>query len=239
MLVNTKAIVLHTLKYSESSVILKCFTRELGLQSYIINGIKNKKSPVRSGATQALNILSLVTYHKGKGGLERIKELKVDYQYTNIPYDPIKTSICLFIAEVLYKSIKEESPDEELYEFITESLQWLDKHDEGYANFHILLLAKLTYFLGFGPMLSNDREYFDLTEGLFTENKPIHDSFVSGNMAVLLNQILGMKFADITDLKMNVLQRRELLQILLNYYSIHIDSFASIKSVKILEELFT
>ncbi len=237
MLVKTKAIVLHTVKYSESSVVLKCFTRELGLQSYLVSGIKNKKSPVRSGAIQPLNQLNLITYHKGKGNLERIKELKVDYQYTDIPYQPIKTGICLFLAEVLYKSIKEESPDIGLYDFIADSLFWFDNTTEGSSNFHLLFLTSLTHYLGFGPMQS-DGEYFDMKEGLYVDVKPLHNDYIAGDDLALFKQMASTTITFAGELKMNGAQRRRLLQILLDYYQLHIDSFATIKSLKVLEELF-
>ena len=151
MLHKTRGIVFKTTDYGESSVIVQVFTEKFGLQSYIVNGAKKQKAKISRNMLQPLHLLDMVVYHKNTGNVQRIKELKNSPQLQTIPYDVIKSSLAIFLNEVLYKAVRQQSADENLFGFVFSAIEWLDHQGEGLANFHLLFLIQLTRYLGFYP----------------------------------------------------------------------------------------
>lgn len=238
MLVQTKALVLHTLKYNDNSLIAHCYTKALGKQSFLLKGIlSSKKGKIRKAHFQPLSLLDIHFQHKNKGGLNFIKELKVDPPYQSIYTAIEKNTIALFLAEVLYKSLQQEDADPLLFEYLENALLWLDTHDE-IANFHLLFLVKLTQFLGFYPFVEQeDSPYFNLMSGCFTSYPP-NEKFIDGPPAQHLKQLLGTNFASSSLPKLNQHSRRELLEALVYYYELHLHGFSSPKSLPILHQIF-
>ncbi len=151
MLISTESISLNYVKYSETSIIVKCFTKSDGLKSYLIKGIRSsKKKSLNIGLFQPLTILEIDANHKNKGNLESIRSAKISNSYKTIHIDMFKNSIVLFLSEVLAKSIKEEEKNIELFEFVKKSMIWLD-NSEKFSNFHIQFLVKLLSFFGHIP----------------------------------------------------------------------------------------
>ncbi|MEO6149585.1 MAG: DNA repair protein RecO, partial [Mucilaginibacter sp.] len=181
MLHKTRGIVLKTTDYSESSVVVQIFTEKFGLQSYIINGVKKPRAKIPRNMLQPLHLLDMVVYHKNTGGVQRIAELKNAPVLQTIPYDVIKSSIAIFLNEVLYKTIRQQSADEHLFDFVFSAIEWLDHQQEGLANFHLLFLLQLTRYLGFYPdkELAKDADYFDMRNGVFCRWKPDNTLFLS------------------------------------------------------------
>lgn len=238
MLVQTKALVLHSIKYNDSSLIAHCYTERLGIQSFMLKGILSaKKGKIRKAHFQPLTLLQLQFQHKNKGGLNFIKELKVEQPYQSIYTSIEKNTIALFLSEVLYKSLREEEANSRLFEYLENALLWLDAN-ENISNFHLLFLLKLTQFLGFYP---NDQEqqgtYFNLEDGCFTSDKPLAHH-LEENTAKLFKQLLGMNFATDNLLKLNQTSRRELLNALVQYFELHLHGFSKPKSLEILHQIF-
>jgi DNA repair protein RecO (recombination protein O) len=174
MLHKTRGIVFKTTDYGESSIIVQVFTEKFGLQSYIVNGARKPKAKISRNMLQPLHLLDMVVYHKNTGNVQRIKELKNSPLLQTIPYDIIKSSLAIFLNEVLYKAVRQQSPDENLFGFVFSAIEWLDHQAEGLANFHLLVLIQLTRYLGFYPdrYLAADADYFDLKNGVFCRYKP-------------------------------------------------------------------
>lgn len=239
MLVQTKALVLHTIKYNDNSLIAHCYTQALGKQSFLLKGIlSSKKGKIRKAHFQPLSLLDIHFQHKNKGGLNFIKELKVDPPFQSIYTSIPKNTIALFLSEVLYKSLQQEEPDLPLFEYLENALLWLDTHDD-IANFHLLFLLKLTQFLGFYPFVEEEESpYFSLVNGCFTSLPP-QGKFLDGLAAQQLKQLLGTNFATLNLPKLNQQSRRELLEALVHYYELHLHGFSSPKSLPILHQIFT
>lgn len=239
MLQKTQGIILHTIKYSETSLISKIFTRDFGLQSYIISGVRAKKSKNKANLFQPLAIVELVVSNSEKGNLQRISEINTHYPYVDVPYNISKSSIALFLNEVLFKSIKVESPDENMFEFIKSSLQILDLNHNNCANFHICFMVQLSRFLGFYPQgtFTSENSLFDLQEGRYVNNLPVHPYYLNVQLSSLLTAFLNSGYENIHVIKMDKNQRREFLQNLIIYYRLHITFFGEIKSNQILEEV--
>ena len=241
MLHKTRGIVFKTTDYAESSVITQVFTEKFGLQSYIINGVKKPKAKISRNMLQPLHLLDMVVYHKAGSGIQRVSELKSNPPLVSIPYDITKTAIIMFLNEVLYKAIRHQNTDENLFGFIFYSVEWLDNQPSGIANFHLLFLMKLTRYMGFYPELNaeTDNAYFDLKEGLFTELKPSHNLYVSAPYTRQFNRLLKFNFENLGLLSFNTEERRYLIGKLLEYYAIHIEGFGNIQSHEVLEQVLS
>ncbi|OCX50809.1 DNA repair protein RecO [Mucilaginibacter sp. PPCGB 2223] len=239
MLHKTRGIVFKTTDYGESSVVVQILTEKFGLQSYIINGVKKPRAKISRNMLQPLHLLDLVVYHKASGNIQRVSELKNDPHLQSIPYDVAKTSIVMFLNEVLYKAVKHQVTDENLFSFIFHGIEWLEHQDKGIANFHLLFLVKLTRYLGFYPEsnINTDADYFDLKEGVFKRYKPDHVLYLSPPHTQNFKNLLQYSFENLHELKLGNDERRYLIAKILEYYALHIENFGNVYSHEILEEV--
>jgi DNA repair protein RecO (recombination protein O) len=180
MLQKTRAIVLDITPYAEASIIVKAYTETMGLQSFLVNGVRKPKARFANNLFQPLTIIEIVAYFKKQGGLHRVSDVSASPPLVHIPYDTIKTTVALFLAEILYRSIKEEEANPDLFGFIDHSIQILDLHPETTSRFHLIFCLQLTRYLGFYPSgrFSNHTRCFDLKEGVFREGKPMHPYYI-------------------------------------------------------------
>ncbi len=237
MLINTKAIVLTSLKYGEADLIVKCLTEE-GIKSYLLRSIfRTKSKKLKTGYFQPLSQLDITAVHNKKGNLNKITEARVSYLYQTLATDIYKQSIALFLAEVLAHALKEEEQNPVQFQYIETSLKWLD-HNDKFADFHLLFLLQLTKFLGFYPDATLiNAAFFDLEEGTFTTHKPPRH-FLRGEKIILFKSLIGIKFDHMVGLKWNSENRQIVLDILLNYYELHLPGFKKPRSLKVLKEVF-
>ena len=236
MLVKTKAIVISSLKYQEKSLIVKCLTLSDGLKSYFVpNAFSAKKSNQKIAYFQPLTLLEIEANHKNKGTLEHFKEIKLSQAYQTISTDIIKSTIVIFLSEVIHHSIHEEEKNENLFGFLESALLWLDAHD-AVANFHLILLLEMTKFLGFYPDDSDiDLNFFDHKEGIFTLFAGTN--CLSEHETHLFKRLMALKFDSDQKVFAGV-ERQILLKILLDYYTTHLDGFRKPKSLEVLQEVF-
>ena len=238
MLVHTRAIVIQSIRYSEADLIVKCFTQSDGLKSYLCRNIlKSKKGKLKASMFQVLTQLDLVAKHKDKGTLENIREAKVNPPYQHIPTDVYKSSIALFLAEMLRNTIQEEEKNEALFQFLEESFTSLDTM-KNFANFHLWFLVKLTQYVGFYPNTETlEAPFFNLLDGdfqIFETNKYC----ISNTNTYLLKQFLEQAPAEALALKLNQTQRKSFLEMMLLYYELQLQGFRKPKSLDILYQLF-
>lgn len=237
MLVKTKAIVLSTLKYQEKSLIVKCFTESDGLKSYFVqSAFSSRKSSQKIAYFQPLTILEIEANHKNKGTLEHFKEIKLATSFHSINTNIFKSTIVMFLSEIIHNSIHEEEKNQDLFTFLETALLWLDTHDE-IANFHLILMLEMTKFFGFYPDDSNsDFNFFDLNEGIFTPFQGTN--CLSEHETHLLKKLINLKF-DSNQKLFAAIERQIILKLLLNFYSIHLDGFKKPKSLDVLKEVFS
>jgi DNA repair protein RecO (recombination protein O) len=241
MLHKTRGIVFKATDYGESSVIVQLFTEKFGLQSYIINGAKKPKAKIGRNMLQPLHLLDLVVYHKNTGSVQRISELKNAPVLQSIPYDVIKSCIAIFLNEVLYKAVKQQSPDENLFDFVFSAIEWLDHQTGSVANFHLLFLVQLTRYLGFYPdrYQVGQADYFDMKNGTFCNYKPDSLMYLSPPHTHNFRLLLQCGFENMQQLKLTNDERRYLIQKLLEYYAMHVEGFGNIRSADVLEEVLS
>jgi DNA repair protein RecO (recombination protein O) len=242
MLTKTRAIVIKTINYSENSVILKCFTEEFGLQSYLINGVKNKKGAIKPSHLLPLNLLDLDVYHQLNKNLQRIKELKCQPIIKNMHYSLLKSSIGIFIGEVLNKTIQAENQaDKNLFEFLFTFIQYLDLSEQSVANFPLYFMLQFSQYLGFYPKLnfSAQNNCFDIQEGVFKPSQFGDIKVVSPHLAEYWYQLCTFPISNLHLLEISKTYRHELLLQVMLYYKIHVDGFNELKSNKVLMEVLS
>lgn len=238
MIESTKAIVINTIKYGDTSLITTCYTENCGIKTYLLKGVlKAKKGKFKSAYFQPLMQLQLTANHNNRGTLNSLRDLEVLHFYNSIYTDIKKQTIALFLAEIVYHSIKEEEENRSLFKFLEASFLWLDTHDN-IANFHLLFLLNLTKYLGFYPEINEaNASYFDLLEGSFTiYNKP---NVVSGENLIQFKKLLGINFDVLHEVDFSALNRQAVLSILIQYFELHLSGFKKPKSLNVLKAVFS
>ena len=236
----TKCIALNPVRYSDSSIIARLYSKEYGRLSLMIKGINSRKKGKRNIMFQPFFILDLEIYYKSSRELQIIKEATVAFAPYNIYSDVKKSCVAIFLGEVLTSILKEESPNTELFDFIEDSVKYYDQSDDGFANFHLAFLAGLSSFLGFEPgkKLNDNQIFFDMKNGRFAEMPPVHGYYSNIENSAILARIFASSFDNVKDIAMTGKQRNEILEELLKYYNLHLPGLTSIKSLEVLKEIF-
>ncbi len=239
MQVKTRGIILHSIKYSDSASIITVYTEQFGRASYMVHGINKKKSVCRPAMLQPLSLVEMDVFHTPGKELHRIKDLQMAYTFTRVPYNPIKNSLALFLSEMLFRTLRQTEPDENLFFYLENSIQQLDGCEAGLANFHLVFLLKLTRYLGFEP--NSDEEtfrYFDLMNGIFQNNKPLHVHYLAEEESVDFAALLHADYNTMHQLVFSRQKRIKLLESIVDYYRLHIPNFHGVHSLEVLQHLF-
>lgn len=239
----TKGIVLRSVKYGETSLIVSLFTELFGLQSYLVNGVRTstKKGTGKANLFQPTSILDLVIYHNELKHLNRIKEFKWSYLYKHIFSDVPKNAVALFMIELLTKCLKQPEPNPELFEFCEDAFTHLDESTGSVmANFPLFFALHLPAFFGFriSDNYSSKTPILDMQEGTFVSERPNHFHFLEGKPAEVTSELLKMmQPAELEQIKLNHDFRRQLLFAYETYYALHIQDFGTMKTLPVLKEV--
>lgn len=234
------AFALHTLRYGDSSLIVSCFTKQYGLQSYMLRGILGgkRKKKVSKSLFEPLNLVTFEASKTNANKLGYLNEAHILQPYTAIPFDLKKKAVIFFLAEVIYQIVQEEqeaNPD--LFSFLEKRMRWLDQVDN-IGLFHIKFLLDLTRYMGFYPNLSEKKApYFDLQEGCMSHHKPKHP-FIEGPTKDLWVLLLGTDFDKLQSIRLSHKGKMTLLECILNYFKLHLQQFKIPKSSAVLNEVF-
>lgn len=241
MLHATKGIVLRTVKYGETSIIVTMYTEIFGLQSYLINGVRTeKKASTKANLYQPTTLLDLIVYHHPHKNLQRIKEAKLFYNRNFQGSEVIKYSIAIYMVELIQKAITESESNSELYHFFEEHfLQVLQEKEQNLSNYPIVFTLHFAEQLGFGVHnnYSELRPCFNLQNGNFVqENEMLSSQILDKENSFLISEILQQKqqIASLSGLK-----RLEILNICIQYLKHHIPHLGELKSVQVLHELLS
>ena len=240
MIHKTKGIALHTYKYGDNSIIAHIYTEQFGRQAFLIKGAYGKKALVKANLFQNLNLLELEVYKKSNDALQKLKEARNFPVYSNISFNLTKSTISLFIAEILFRVLREEEANARLYDFISSSIQLFDLETSNVADFHLIFLMQLTKFLGFFPLnnYSENEVIFDLLNGKYINQIPMHGYYLNNNEAKIFSSLIDKGYASMAELKYTKETRITLLQNLLQYYKLHISGMGNVKSLQVLKEVF-
>lgn len=241
MLVKTEAIVLHSLKYGENKLIVDLFTRSNGRLTVVMPLSSSPKSKTKKQLFQPLSLLEVVFDIRPRVTMYKLKEARVFCPYMSIPFNPFKISISLFISEFLSKALRGEQGNDILFTYITTSLRWFYGRDTKFANFHIVFIMRLARFLGFYPNLEGYYGgcCFDMRSGCFCGSLPLHSDYLTPADAQLMRLMMRMDYHNMHLFRMSHNERNRLLDVILQYYRLHLPDFTTMKSLDVLRELFT
>lgn len=241
MIEKTRAIVLHFIKYGESQFVVDFLTENHGRLTFLVKMSSKKNGSIKRLYFQPLMLLSVEFDYRPNLQFQKIKNIDVAYPLVSIPFSPMKVSLALFLAETLSYATRCEQKNEPLFQFVFDSLVWLDNAKGSIANFHILFLARLSFYIGIGPNISDASEkkpYFDLQDGTFVSMVPSHSHFLSEKEADELLQLFRLDYKTMHLYKMSRIQRYHCVEVILSYYKLHVAGFPDVKSLSILKELF-
>ncbi len=241
MLQKTVGIVLHVLKYKEYTLIVDMFTEIAGRSSFKVSISRSRKAAVKSVLFQPLAMVELEADFRAKKTIYQVKEAKSHYPFTSLPYDPRKSAIALFLAEFLYRAVREETENPSLFAYLHDSIIWLDECREGFANFHLVFLMRLSRFLGLYPNLEqyHKGDYFDLQNGCFVSLRPqLHPYYIEPEEASRISMLMRMRYETMHLFSLNRTERIRCLTLLNDYYRLHLPDFPQLKSLEVLKALF-
>ncbi len=228
----SQAIVINSINYSESGVIVKFFTREQG----VVSVFSPKKKGNKKTVFQSLSIVEIEYVSRKNSGLYRLKSSKIIAPYLSIYSDPLKTMMLLFLSEVLLKTVKDESANPELYNFIRRELLFFDQLEEGVHNFHLYFLSHLITHLGFRPLQGEGR-FFNIEEGEFSDFEP-HHNFLNEAESKMFLSLLQSSGENLKSICMERTSRVNLLKGIVSFYRYHCTGFGELKSLEVLEEVY-
>jgi DNA repair protein RecO (recombination protein O) len=241
MLEKTRGIILHQIKYTDSGIVSQIYTRKFGRQSFMIKGMRSRKTGKRNILFQPLFILDLELYYKASREMQNIKEFSVSFTPFDIYSNIKKSAVAMFLGEVLTSVLREESPHEDMFDFIEESIIYFDKCSEGYANFHIAFLAGLSSFLGFEPggQTEKDDKYFDMLNGIFVPVPPVHGNYANEEISANLADFFVSSYDSVSNISLTGKIRNDILETLVRFYSLHLPGLKKIRSLEVLKEVFS
>ena len=250
----TKAIVLHTLKYGEATLIVDMLTEEMGRVSFATGIPKTSKARVKRQFFQPMSILELEYDHRERASLQRIRDVRLATPYTSLPFDPVKLSVALFLAEFLYHVTRDEQSNHPLFQYIEQSLLWLDAARQSIANFHLVFMMRLSRFVGFYPNIEKaehstlfnppstktapGQQFFDLREAAFVDSAPLHPDFLLPEEASRVRTLMRMNYESMRLFRLSRAERNRITELLLLYYRLHIPLMPELQSFAVVRELF-
>lgn len=239
MIHSTKGIVLQHVKFKETSVIVTVYTEKFGRQSYIVNNIRSKRNKGNVVLLQPMTLLDMQVYHRAKAEIQRIKDIKVTHPLSSIPFEQNKRAMAFFLTELMSKVLREEESNSDLFNFIYHGIEVFDTSTYGTSNFHLFFLFQLSRFLGFGPEEpGSNQACFDLMNGQFTNLEPSHGFFIKDQLNTNWKQLFNLEADNLNALQLRGIERFALLEVILDYYHLHIDSLGELKSLPIVHQLF-
>ena len=240
MIRKTRGIVLHTLRYGESSLVVHAYTEQYGRQTYMVKGVRKSRKTNRSNLFQPLFILDFEVYHKEQREMQMVREVSRTLPLNSLPYDLTKSTQAIFMAEVLYRTVKEEEANPVLAHFLLHSIQYLDTLEEALPDFHIVFLFQLSKHLGFFPGRNHDENhrYFSLQSGRFEHFDRDPDLYLDADLSALWSRYLNADFRSIEAWLTDGAARKQVLDALVKYYRLHVEGMGEVRSLEVLHAFF-
>lgn len=236
-----RGVVLHTVKYGDSSLVVYLLTDVFGRQNYLVQGVRSVNGKGNKAALfQPLFLVEFEGYEAPRSRMHRMRDVRSARPLYSTPFDARKSTVALFMAESVYRLIREVDPDSALFDFVWDAVERLDAMRDGIANFHLWFLVQLSSFLGFYP----GNEYtpgawFDIKEGLFVHWMPPHRMVLSQDHARILHELMSCEGDDrLSDISLGRGQRVGFLDGMLTYFGYHLDAVHHIQSLHILRDVF-
>lgn len=232
--------MLHTTKYGESSLVVHCYTELSGRQTFMVKGVRKSRKQSRSNLFQPLFILDFEVYHKENREIHLVNEVSRAFPLNSIPFDITKSTQAIFMAEVLYRVIREEEPNSVLSNFLISSIQYLDTMEEASPDFHIVFMFQLSKHLGFYPQNNFDegRKFFNLASGQFKTEFGDPEIYLDVESSELWSRYMQSDLQSVKEAEYNGFQRKLILDNLVRFYKLHVVGLREIRSVEVLHTYF-
>lgn len=232
----SRGIVLQQIRFGDTSLIVKLYSDNHGLLTFMVKGAFGRRSRFKPALFQALNQLEFVAQVRTSKEFQYFTEVGIDWPYHSLPVHPVKRSMALFLAELLSKTLIEQGHNSLLYDFLQNSLQWLDLQAEHFTDFHLYFMLELSRFLGFYPRLQTEADWqvFDLLNGSFHTQPTGIQYYLEYDEALLFRQLATTSLENLAMLRHTTEQRRRLLDILILYYQLHLPIFKRLQSHEVL-----
>jgi DNA repair protein RecO (recombination protein O) len=240
MLCKTRAIVLKTIKYSETSLVVKVYTEHHGLRSFLVKSVRKKHAKNSPNLFQTLSLLEIVFIDKEGSGLIIPKDIVSWQHFSSIPFDVCKSSVVLFMNELIYRSVHEEEANPDFFQFLLQSLLFIDTTPNRVSNAHLVFALHLTRFLGFFPLgnFSPSHPFFLLREGVFSKYLQEKDFSLNQEESMLLDLLIHKDIESCHEIEISISVRKRMLEIIILYYQLHLIGFGEIKSLEVLNQVF-
>jgi len=240
MIRKTRGIVLHTTKYGESSLVVHCYTEQAGRQTFMVKGVRKSRKQNRSNLFQPLFILDFEIYHKDSREIQLVKEVNRAFPLNSLPFDITKSTQAIFMAELLFRVVKEEEPNPVLINFLVSTIQYLDTMEEASADFHIIFMFQLSRHLGFYPQNNMGEEslFFNLASGKFKSHFGDPEIHLDEEASALWSRYMRSDIQTVKDEGFNGSQRKTVLDNLARFYKLHVTGMGEIRSLEILHAYF-
>ena len=240
MLVNTNAIVLRSVKYSDRGLIVHLLTQQGNRVGASVRLSASRRGGLRKQLFAPLNVLSVTFDNRPSKQLVAIREASLALSYASVHTDMVKMSIMMFLSEFLESATRGERDNPLLYSYISQSLEWIDAATGPVANFHLVMMIRLTRFIGFFPNTEDYRDncFFDLRDGCYVLQMPLHHDVLLPAEARVIGTLMRLNYSNMHLFKMNREQRRRVIEVIEQYYRLHVPGFQHLKSVDVLSELF-
>lgn len=233
-------IVLHHVRYNDTQLIADVFTEATGTVSFIDRLPRSGRAGVKASIWQPLSMVEVVWEHRPRLNLQKPREISLWHPWQHLPFEPAKAAMGIFLGEFLYRALRHEQENPLLFQYLTNALRWLDEAPAAYANFHIVLLLHLTRFLGFMPLAENwhPGDFFDLQAATFVAHRPLHSHYLEPDEAALVPKFLRMDFRSMRPIGLNGERRNRILQLITDFYRLHVPDFPELRSLGVLAEVF-
>ena len=232
----TRAVVIHTFPYSDTSLILKAYTEKFGYTSYLLKGYKKRKKD--KVLLHPLSLIEISAVHKNNSDLHMGRSVSSYKSSQNIMLDPIKSGVAMFLAEWLFHTVRIGEADEIFFNWLVQAIDKLNDSEHP-GNFHLWFLLNLSQFMGFYPQgrKSTKTPIFNLTEGEFT-NETIQGDLLTEEESEWLDLLLNSNYESTEKIKLSRINRRKLLRFFHDYFQICLNNDFRLKSSDILFQIF-
>ena len=236
----TPALVLSTVNYGDRQLIVDLLTRQAGRQSFIVRLSQSPHGRVHRRLFQPLTLLDADFTLRPNRTLQRFSEVRMARAWTSLTANPYKMPLVFFVAEFLRHATRDEQDVATLFDYVVDSVEWLDMASEGYANFHLVFMIRLSMFLGFFPNLESYEPgaCFDLRSGCFSTTVPPHPDYIQADEAEAMVGLMRLSFTTMRLFRMSREQRNRCVDVILDFYRLHIPAFPELKTLGVVRELF-
>jgi DNA repair protein RecO (recombination protein O) len=242
MLQKTNGIVLRAIKYGDTSLVVTIFTATLGLQIYMVQGVRTSKTGKnRAAYFQPGMLLDMVVNEQPQKNMQRIREYNAAYIYDSLRQDVVKNSIALFSVEVLLRLLPEHAPMSTLFELAWQYFITLDETPVSKAaNFPLYFIMQCSREFGYDlkGSYSTETPYLHLQEGGFADHPPMSPPYVQPEEASLLSELLKVDdYAALEHVHMNAEIRMHLTDWFIAFLQQHTQHMGNIKSLSVLRTI--